>query len=51
MASVFSPPLIIIFSRGAEISPPLVQLIGHVSALIWYIEMQISHHTCSFEFF
>ena len=41
---------IIIFSYGTEICPLLVQLIGHVSALIGYIEMKISHHTCSFEF-
>ena len=35
---------IIFFSYGAEICPPLVQLTGHVSALIGYIEMWISHH-------
>ena len=40
IASVFSPPPIIIFSCGVEILPhPLVQLIGHVSALNGYIEM------------
>ena len=27
------------FSYGAEICPPLVQMIGHVSILIAYIEM------------
>ena len=40
IASVFSPPPIIIFSCGVEILPhPLVQLIGHVRALNGYIEM------------
>ena len=44
IAFVFSPPPIIIFSYGAEIFPPLVQLIGHVSALNRYIKMSISYH-------
>ena len=40
IASVFSPPPIITFSHGVEIFPhPLVQLTGHISALIWYTEM------------
>ena len=39
IASVFSPPTITIFSSGAKICPPLVQLIGYVSALIDYMEM------------
>ena len=39
IACVFSVPPIIIFSYGAEICPPLVQLIGHIGALIGYIEM------------
>ena len=39
IASVLSPLLTIIFSYGAEICPPLVQLIAHVSALIRYTEM------------
>ena len=40
IASVFSPPPIIIFSYGVEIFPHhLVQLIGHVGAFIGYIEM------------
>ena len=39
LASVFSPPPIIVFSYGAEICPLLVQLIGHVIALIGYTEM------------
>ena len=30
---MFSPPPIVVFSFGAQIIPPLVQLIGHVSAL------------------
>ena len=52
IASVFSPPPIITFSYDAEIFPhPLVQLTGHISALIGYTEMEISHHICSFEFF
>ena len=52
IASVFNLSPIIFFSYGVEIFPhSLVQLIAHVSALIGYIEMQISHHTCSFEFF
>ena len=51
IASVFSASPIIFSSYGAEICPPLVQLIGHVSALIGYIEMQISHHTRNFEIF
>ena len=39
-AVVFSPPPVIIFFHGVEIFPhPLVQLLGHVSALIEYIEM------------
>ena len=40
IASVFIPGPVLIFSYGVEIFPhPLVQLIGHVSALIEYIEM------------
>ena len=40
IASVFSPPPIIIFSYGVEIFPhPLEQLTGHVRALIGYKEM------------
>ena len=40
IASVFSPPPIITFFYGAEIFPqPLVQLTGHISALIGYTEM------------
>ena len=39
IASVFGPPPMTIFSYGTEICPPLVQLIGHVSALTGYIEM------------
>ena len=38
IASVFSPPPKIIFYYGAEICPPL-QLIGHVTAPIRYVEM------------
>ena len=51
IASVFIPaPLI--FSYGVEMFlHPLVELIGHLSVLIGYIEMYISHHICSFEFF
>ena len=36
IARVFSSPPIITFSYGARICPPLVQLIGHVSALNGY---------------
>ena len=37
---LFSPPPIIFFFYGVEMFPhPLVQLIGHVSALIGYTEM------------
>ena len=36
-ASVFSPPPIIFFSYGAQICPPLVQIIGHVSAVRGYL--------------
>ena len=40
IASVFIPAPIIFVSYGVEIFPhPLIQLIGHVSALIRYIEM------------
>ena len=40
IVSVFSPPPIIIFSYGVEIFPhPLIQLTGHVSAIIGYTEM------------
>ena len=40
VASVFIPTPTIIFSYGVEIFLyPLVQLIGHVSALSGYIEM------------
>ena len=40
IAFVFSPPSIIFFSYyGAEICPPLVQLIGHLSVIIGYIKM------------
>ena len=39
IAFVFSPPPIIVFFYCAEIYPPLVQLIGHVSALTRYKEM------------
>ena len=40
IASVFSPPPIMTFSYGVPIFPhPLVLQIGHVSALIGYIEM------------
>ena len=38
------PPPIIIFSYSAEICPLLVQLIGYLSALIGYIEIQVFHH-------
>ena len=48
---MFSPLPITISSYGAEICLPLAQLIGHISDLIEYIEMSVSHHTCSFEFF
>ena len=44
IASVFSPQQIIFFFYGAETCPPLVQLIGHVSALIGYIEMFFITH-------
>ena len=48
---MLSPPPIT-FLYGVEIFlHPLVQLIGHVSALIGYIEIKIPHHICSFEFF
>ena len=47
IASIFRTPLIIIFSCGVEIfNHSLVQLIGHVSALIGDIE--IYHYICSF---
>ena len=52
IASVFISAPIIIFPYGAKIfSHPLVQLTGHVSALIGYMETYISHHICIFEFF
>ena len=38
IAFLFSPLPIVIFSYDAEICPPLVQLIGHVTAFIGYIE-------------
>ena len=51
ITSVFPPP-IKTFSYGAEIFlHSLVQLTGHICALLGYTEMQISHHLRSFEFF
>ena len=47
---MFSPLPITISSYGVEICLPLAQLIGHVSDLIGYIEMSVSHHTCSLSF-
>ena len=39
IASMFCALSMIAFSYGAEICPPLVQVIGHVSAFNRYIEM------------
>ena len=51
IASAFRPAPIIDFSYGAEVCLRLVQLIGRVSALIRYIEMQVFDHTRIFDFF